>query len=59
MTVLVAGLTVAVALLGLLVLGLLRSHAEILRQLHELGAGREDTAPGAAAPAAPAARRRG
>lgn len=30
---------VAVALLGLLVAGLLRSHAEILRALHELGAG--------------------
>ncbi|GAC1478833.1 MAG: hypothetical protein NVS1B12_15570 [Acidimicrobiales bacterium] len=32
----------AIALLGLLVAGLLRSHAEILRQLHHLGAGRED-----------------
>ncbi|MFB9378739.1 TlpA family protein disulfide reductase [Kineococcus gynurae] len=42
----VVGLTLVVALLGLLVLGLLRSHAEILRSLHELGAGREDTAPG-------------
>lgn len=30
---------VAIGLLGLLVAGLLRSHAEILRQLHELGAG--------------------
>lgn len=30
-----------IALLGLLVAGLLRSHAEILRQLHQLGAGRE------------------
>ena len=29
----------AIALLGLLVVGLLKSHAEILRQLHELGAG--------------------
>lgn len=29
----------AIALLGLLVAGLLRSHAEILRQLHHLGAG--------------------
>lgn len=48
MTVLVVALTAAVALLGVLVLGLLRSHAEILRQLHALGAGREDTAPGAA-----------
>jgi hypothetical protein len=32
-------LSVAVVLLGLLVVGLLRSHAEILRKLHELGAG--------------------
>lgn len=29
----------ALAVLGLLVVGLLRSHAEILRQLHDLGAG--------------------
>lgn len=55
MTALVVGLTVAVALLGLLVLGLLRSHAEILRQLHALGAGREDTAPGSSARDEPAA----
>ncbi|NAZ80627.1 hypothetical protein GTR02_02190 [Kineococcus sp. R8] len=48
MTALVVGLTVAVALLGVVVAGLLRSHAEILRALHELGAGREDTAPGSA-----------
>jgi len=47
-TALVVGLTVAVALLGVVVAGLLRSHAEILRSLHELGAGREDTAPGSA-----------
>jgi len=39
MTALVVALTFAVALLGLLVAGLLRSHAEILRRLHELGAG--------------------
>jgi hypothetical protein len=31
----------AIALLGVLVIGLLKSHAEILRQLHELGAGRD------------------
>jgi hypothetical protein len=36
-TALVVGLTVAVALLGLLVAGLLRAHAEILRALHQLG----------------------
>jgi hypothetical protein len=52
-TALVVGLTVAVGLLGLLVVGLLRSHAEILRQLHALGAGREETAPGAAPAQAP------
>ncbi|NAZ75682.1 hypothetical protein GTQ99_09670 [Kineococcus sp. T13] len=46
LTVLVCGLLLAVVLLALLVAGLLRSHAEILRSLHELGAGREDTAPG-------------
>jgi hypothetical protein len=39
MTALVVVETVAVLLLGLLVAGLLRSHAEILRQLHQLGAG--------------------
>jgi hypothetical protein len=50
-TVLVVGLTACVGLLTLLVLGLLRSHAEILRQLHALGAGREDTAVGAPADA--------
>jgi hypothetical protein len=36
-TALVVGLTVAVALLGLLVAGLLRAHAEILRSLHQMG----------------------
>jgi len=30
---------VAIVLLGVLVFGLLRSHAEILRRLHSLGAG--------------------
>lgn len=34
----------AIALLGVLVVGLLKSHAEILRQLHELGAGRVEEA---------------
>jgi hypothetical protein len=37
MTALVALLTVVVALLGILVAGLLRSHAEVLRSLHDLG----------------------
>lgn len=39
MTVVVVLLAAVVALLTLLVAGLLRSHAEILRQLHDLGAG--------------------
>lgn len=39
MTLVVAGLVVVVLLLSVLVAGLLRSHASILRQLHELGAG--------------------
>ena len=38
MTVLVIAEGVAILLLGLLVAGLLRSHAEILRKLHDLGA---------------------
>ncbi|WP_432496878.1 hypothetical protein [Kineococcus gypseus] len=46
----VIALALAVALLGLLVVGLLRSHAEVLRSLHALGAGREDTAPRSAGP---------
>ncbi len=38
---------VAIVLLGILVVGLLRSHAEILRKLHDLGAGLDpDAAPG-------------
>ena len=37
MTALVVGLTVAVALLALLVAGLLRAHAEVLRTLHQMG----------------------
>jgi hypothetical protein len=41
MTALVVAEAVAIALLGLLVAGLLRSHAEILRRLHDLGAGLE------------------
>jgi hypothetical protein len=39
MTIVVTVLTVVVAVLALLVAGLLRSHAVILRRLHELGAG--------------------
>lgn len=48
---------VAIVLLGLLVVGLLRSHAEILRKLHELGAGLDpDAAPGPTAGPAPVRR---
>jgi hypothetical protein len=42
----------AIALLGVLVAGLLRSHAEILRRLHELGAGLDLDGPSAARPPA-------
>ena len=45
---------VAIALLGLLVAGLLRSHAEILKALHDLGAGVDPDADRAAPGAAPA-----
>lgn len=41
MTALVTGLTVAVLLQAVLIAGLLRSHAEILKALHDLGAGLE------------------
>jgi hypothetical protein len=44
-------MAVVLALLSVLVVGLLRSHAEILRKLHELGAGlEEDDGPGRGAP---------
>ncbi|MDH3426025.1 MAG: hypothetical protein OEM22_05060 [Acidimicrobiia bacterium] len=39
MTAILVVMTMAIGLLGLLVAGLLRSHAQILRQLHDLGAG--------------------
>ncbi len=47
--------TFVVLVLGLLVAGLLRSHADILRALHDLGAGVGDpsTAPAASASPAP------
>lgn len=49
---------VAIVLLGLLVVGLLRSHAEILRRLHELGAGLDpDAVPGVTTPVPTPARR--
>jgi hypothetical protein len=43
---LIVAQTTAIALLGLLVAGLLRSHAEILRRLHALGAGDDPSGPG-------------
>lgn len=43
-TAIAVGLAVVVALLAVLVVGLLRSHAEILRALHELGIGEDGTA---------------
>lgn len=52
-TAVVVALTVVVAVLALLVVGLLRSHAEILRALHDLGIGEDGTASHAAASAPP------
>lgn len=52
MTALVVLEGVVILVLALLVVGLLRSHAEILRRLHDLGAGLD---PDAAPPAQPAA----
>jgi hypothetical protein len=47
MTALIVAEAVAVVLLGMLVAGLLRSHADILRRLHALGAGDEEAGPAA------------
>jgi hypothetical protein len=52
-TVLVVLLALVVALLAVLVVGLLRTHAEILRRLHELGAGVYDEQEGSAPAADP------
>src|SRR5687768_10978908 len=41
-------LALVLAVLGVLVVGLLRSHAEILKALHDLGVNLEDGAPGPA-----------
>ncbi len=46
MNAVVAVLALAVAVLGVLVVGLLRSHAEVLRSLHQLGVSPEGGAPG-------------
>ena len=48
MTVVVVVEAAVIAVLALLVMGLLRSHAEILKRLHELGAGLDASAPTAA-----------
>lgn len=55
MVVLVVIQTVVLALLGLLVVSLLRSHAAILRRLHEAGYGVEDDEAPAGAPPGPVA----
>ncbi|HMC39348.1 MAG TPA: hypothetical protein VKI19_06775, partial [Acidimicrobiales bacterium] len=52
MTALVVGLTVAVALLGMLVAGLLRGHAEVLRALHGMGVDLDPSGPRPAGPVA-------
>ena len=57
MAVLVAVETVVLVLLAVLVAGLLRSHAEILRRLHTLGAGFETDVSDGRSRRAPAARR--
>lgn len=46
MTLLVTLLAVVVAVQAILLVGLLRGHADVLRRLHELGAGLEDTSSG-------------
>ncbi len=46
MTVVVVVEGVVIAVLALLVVGLLRSHADILKRLHELGAGLDASTPG-------------
>ncbi|WP_421119286.1 hypothetical protein ACE2AJ_18275 [Aquihabitans daechungensis] len=53
MTAIVVLLALVVAVLGLLVVGLLRSHAEILKRLHQLGAGLDPDQPQPAASPAP------
>lgn len=53
MTALVIVEAVAIALLAVLVAGLLRSHAEILRRLHELGVGMEESPAPGRGPAVP------
>lgn len=55
MTVVIVALGAAVALLTLLVVGVLRSHAEILKRLHALGAGLDDDVTASPVPAAPTA----
>ena len=57
MVVLVVLLTMAVGFLGLLVAGLLRSHAEILRELHDLGVNLDPDAAETGSNAGPARRR--
>ncbi len=48
MTALVVGLTVAVAVLGLLVAGLLRGYADVVRALHQMGVNLDPAAPAGA-----------
>jgi hypothetical protein len=53
-TAVVVALAVVVGVLAVLVVGLLRSHAEILKRLHVLGAGLDDAgSPAAGRPAPP------
>jgi len=57
MNALIAIEAVVIVLLAVLVAGLLRSHAEILRRLHELGAGEAPTQLGMPGPPPPGTRR--
>lgn len=60
MTAAIVALGMVVALLGVLVVGLLRSHADVLRALHDIGVGEAELAGGStAATADGTARRRG
>lgn len=59
MTALIVAEAVVIVFLAILVVGLLRSHADVLRKLHELGSGEDDSAPFQTAPGVPEPRMTG
>lgn len=59
MTALIVAEAVVIVFLAILVVGLLRSHADVLRKLHELGSGEGDSAPFQTAPGVPEPRMTG